>query len=448
MSQHAKAVRSVLLNGTMSARQLAEKIGVSQPTISRAISELGDELIRIGAARSIHYAIRDPFRSLPDIPVYRVSVEGTIKKLGTLIPVCPEGFVMRQEDGSALHSDGLPWWMFDMLPQGYLGRAYAARHAVGLGLSAKLNEWTDTQALRALLAHGYDTVGNLLLGDAARDFFLNAAEPNVICEEQKIENYARLAWEASRGEVPGSSAGGEQPKFTAYVITPSGARHVLVKFSEPENNSVTERWRDLLLAEHLALEVLRQADLPSVKTRIFDHGHQRFLEVERFDRVAKRGRRAVHSLKALDAEFVGNGVASWPTIVRQLAKAKLITAELINTVSVLWAFGKLIGNTDMHNGNLSFMAERDRPFDLAPAYDMTPMAFAPRSGGGLPDSIPELNIDSSIDNQHWAHALTVAREYLSTIRAMSNQFSDRFQPCIAALEEHIGKGAVKIGRLD
>lgn len=49
-------------------------------------------------------------------------------------------------------------------------------------------------------------------------------------------------WHLKRGEIPGSSAGGEQPKFTAYAMTPSGARHVIVKFSELDENPITERW--------------------------------------------------------------------------------------------------------------------------------------------------------------------------------------------------------------
>lgn len=81
---------------------------------------------------------------------------------------------MRQEDGVTLHSDGLPWWLFDMHPQGYLGRAYAARHGAELGLPERLTDWKDTHALRALIAQGHDVVGNLLLGDIARSRFLAA----------------------------------------------------------------------------------------------------------------------------------------------------------------------------------------------------------------------------------------------------------------------------------
>lgn len=64
-------------------------------------------------------------------PIFCVNDEGQVQALGTLVPVRPEGFVMVQADGAALHSDGLPWWLFDMRPQGYLGRAYASAHAAG-----------------------------------------------------------------------------------------------------------------------------------------------------------------------------------------------------------------------------------------------------------------------------------------------------------------------------
>lgn len=54
-----------------------------------------------------------------------------------------------------------------------------------LGLPAALNEWNDTHALRALLAHGHDAIGNLLLGNAARDAFLANNSPIVIAEDKK-----------------------------------------------------------------------------------------------------------------------------------------------------------------------------------------------------------------------------------------------------------------------
>ncbi len=353
---------------------------------------------------------------------------------------------MHQVDGVTLHSDGLPWWLFDMPPQGYLGRAYAARHGAELGLPERLTDWKDTHALRALIVQGHDVVGNLLLGDAARDRFLTSSIPEPITERQKAGEYARLALESSRGDIPGSPAGGEQPKFTAFTMTPEGPRHVIVKFSELEAGPVTERWRDLLLAEHFALETLREADIPAASTRILDLGDQRFLEVERFDRVGNLGRRALISLAALDAEFVGMGTGGWPAIAHRLAMGGQIRPEAAEGADLLWAFGTLIGNSDMHNGNLSFVSEHGRPYDIAPAYDMTPMAFAPRRGGGLSDTVSEATIRSSVTNETWRRAEELARAFFTRVTA-STGFSRRFEPCVAALEHHIDTASVKIRRL-
>ena len=435
-----------LSSGPLSVRQLIENVGVSQPTISRALSELGDEIVRIGAARSIQYALRDTARGLPDIPIYSVDADGRIRQLGTLLPVRPDGFVMCQEDGVTVHSDGLPWWLSDMRPQGYLGRAYAARHGAELGLPDRLTDWNDTHVLRALLAHGHDVVGNLLLGELARDRFLAAPVPDPITMEQKAGVYARLAQEAARGEIPGSSAGGEQPKFIACAMTPAGPRHVLVKFSELDEGPVSERWRDLLLAEHLALDTLREAGIPAARTQVLDHAGQRFLEVERFDRSGNLGRRALISLGALDAEFVGLGASGWPISARRLAVAGQIRPQAAAGADLLWAFGTLIGNTDMHGGNLSFVSEHGRPYDIAPAYDMTPMAFAPRSGGGLPDTISAATIHASVANETWRRAEELARTFLARVKAATG-FSRRFGLCIVALEQHIETASAKIGRL-
>jgi biotin operon repressor len=446
MPAHPSAVFTHLAGGPLSARLLAEKLGMSQPTVSRAIAQLGGDIVRIGAARSIQYALRDSARGLPDIPVFQVDVEGKLSLLGTLVPTRPEGFVMMRVDGVAAHSDGLPWWLLDMRPQGYIGRAYAARHGAGLGLPPRLTDWSDTDAVRALLAHGHDVVGSLLLGDIARDRFLTTPPPEPIAKADKAAEYARLAQQAAGGEVPGSSAAGEQPKFICHAVTPDGPRHVLVKFSERDEGPVTERWRDLLLAEHLALETLRAAGIAAAKTWIVDSGEQRFLEVERFDRVGSLGRRALVSLAALDAEFVGSGNGAWPAIARRLASSGQVRAEAADAAEMLWAFGTLIGNADMHSGNLSFFSAPGRPCRTAPAYDMGPMAFAPRSGGGLPDTLGDALIIASVSNGNWRHAEQLARAWLVRLAA-TKDFSRRFAPCVAVLERHMTTAAEKISRL-
>lgn len=446
MALHTDSIRSLLAQGPLKVKQLVEKLGLSQPTVSRALAALGDKVVRFGAGPSIQYALRDTARGLGDVPIYRVSADGSVGQLGTLIPVRPDGFVMVQSaDGKTLHSESIPWWLYDMRPQGYLGRTYAARHAAVLGLPSQLNDWSDTHALRALLAHGHDAIGNLLLGDAARERFLSIDALSALPMASKPERYIRLAEEASRGELPGSSAGGEQPKFLAYAETADGPRHVIVKFSVPENNPVAERWRDLLLAEHLALNTLNDAQISAVKTSVLDFAGQRFLEAARFDRVGALGRRGLFSMAALDAEFVGAG-KGWVGIAQALAKAKYIEPAAAQAVALLQAFGTLIGNTDMHTGNLSFVTEEGRPYALAPAYDMLPMAFAPKSGGAIPESLPEAQIHAHIAPANWRQAEQLARGYLLALRN-EPRFSPSFLMCIDALEKHIEHAAIKISRL-
>ncbi|ROR24444.1 serine/threonine protein kinase HipA of HipAB toxin-antitoxin module [Comamonas sp. BIGb0124] len=445
MSKHIDALRRALSSGPTSARQLGKDLAVSQPTISRALAELGSERVSIGAARSIHYALRDGTRGLPDMPVYRVDTAGRVCLLGRLIPVRPEGFVMRQEDGVALHTEGLPWWLLDMRPQGFLGRAYAARHGAELGLPTQLQHWSDTHALRALLVHGHDGVGNVLLGDLARDRFLAAPVPEPLADDGKLQAYVRLAREAADGEAPGSSAGGEQPKFTAYAKTERGDRHVLVKFTEALDSPVSERWRDLLEAEHLALATLREAGVSAAASAILDHGGQRFLEVVRFDRVDTLGRRGLISLAALDAEFVGSG-GGWPGLCHRLAESRTIDRQAAEDASLLWAYGTLIGNTDMHSGNLSFVTEQGRPYALAPAYDMTCMAFAPRNSGALPTTLAEAMLHADVPHATWQRAERLAGAFLDSIQA-AGRFSPRFAPCIDALAGHLATARRKIARM-
>ncbi|TQC69591.1 type II toxin-antitoxin system HipA family toxin YjjJ [Pantoea dispersa] len=433
MSTHAETVCQLLYSGPMTARQLIEKIGISQPTLSRAIRELGDDIVKIGAGPSIQYALRDTFRGFRSAPIYRVTDEGQIKPLGELIPVRPEGFVMVQADQKSFHSDGLPWWLFDMRPQGYLGRAYASTYASGLGLPANPEQWADADVVRALLAQGHDAIGNLLIGEQARGRFLEMPEPTPV---ERATAYPELARAAGAGEVPGSSAGGEQPKFCTY--TERG--HVLVKFTAADDNPVSERWRDLLMAEHLALKVL------GVESDVFDIAGQRFLEIPRFDRVGKMGRIGVFSLRALDAEFVGNASASWPVLVNQLVAEKCVHSEAANSTARLWAFGMLIGNTDMHAGNLSFISRHGRPYHLAPAYDILPMGFAPRAGGAIVNTLRPASLPEVVSSDIWREALALAEEFLSLTNSCDG-FSDRFAPCLAALQQHLDEARARIARL-
>jgi hypothetical protein len=292
--------------------------------------------------------------------------------------------------------------------------------------------------LRALLSNGGDAVGNLLLGDLGRDRFVHSPTPSAVGKH----DYPRLAAEVLDIGDTWSSAGGEQPKFCAYTVD----GHVLVKFSAPDDNSIAARWRDLLLAEHMALEVLAAGGVSAAKSSVLDLGGQRFLELERFDRVGIQGRCALLSLTSLDGEFVGNATSVWPAVTSELARLKVISAAAHAGASLLYAFGTLIGNTDMHAGNLSFVGDRGHPYALSPAYDMLPMAFSPTAGGVVRNTLPVAHIHASIDGTTWRTTQNLAIEYLTRL-SDDDRFSDSFHPCINALQEHIKVASQRIAKL-
>lgn len=438
MSTRIPQIRTALAGGPLLGGALCGSLGITRPTLARDLASMAGEIVTWGAARATRYALRDNFRGLSDIPVYRVSDTGQITRLGLLIPVRPDGFVVVQADGATSHHASLPWWISDMRPQGFLGRAYAHQHATRLGLPADVRHWSDADAIRALVLSGGDTVGNVLLGDFARDRFVNANAPAL----SEVADYPQLAAQALTLGETWSSAGGEQPKFCTFTAR----GHVLVKFTAADPNRVTARWRDLLLAEHLALKTLAAAGVPAAVSRVVDRGEQRFLELLRFDRVGPYGRRALLSLACLDGEFVGNAAAPWPVLTSELAKQKAITPQAHADASLLYAFGILVGNTDMHAGNLSFVSAGAPPYALGPAYDMLSMAFSPTAGGVVRDTLLPPHLHPLVEGVTWRSALVLALDYITRLRS-DTRFSTTFEPCIDALSQHVADAQNRIGRL-
>ena len=449
---HVHAVRELLARGPRNSRALQQQLGLSQPTVSRALAALaaeGGDLVRLGRGRTSIYSLQAAWPELPRLPLRRVDENGRLHELGLLVPLQPGGFVLQGADGVARYSEGLPWWLADLRPQGFLGRAFAQRHAAALGLPATVNTWNDRHVLRALAAQGHGAVGNLLVGDAAHQLFLHARALKAQPVAGRGAVYAQQAALALAGDVPGSSAGGEQPKFTAYADTAAGPKHVLVKFSLPQRNPLTQRWRDLLLAEHLALQALHSGGVAAARSELLDHGPQRFLQIERFDRVGAWGQRALHSLGSLDDEFVGDRTAPWPVAVERLVQQGLVEAQALPAVQQLYAFGVLTANTDMHMGNLSFFSAPGRACALAPAYDMLPMAFAPSAAGALRDTLGPLQLPACVPLARWHPALALAQDWGARLQAAASagQLSAAFAPCLHALQERLAQASVQLERI-
>ncbi len=390
-----RLVAALSRQAAASAPDLAAQLDISVATLHRLLQEIAGNVITTGRARRTRYALRRPLRGdVADLPLYEVGVSGRAEHLSHLALVHPHGTCMSLEGtGWPLPDEsrdgwwsGLPYPLCDMRPQGYMGRQLARAEHRQLAVPENPELWSDDDVLHVLGRIGSDMSGNLILGDVAYERWqadkVSAAEP--VKARSLGSTYARLAAQAIAGGVAGSSAAGEFPKFSALRdLAGSATPHALVKFSGAEASAAMRRWSDLLVCEHLALEcVAGLAGVESARSRVVMHEGRTFLEVERFDRHGRFGRSRLCSLAVLDAALLGAGSSDWTQVATRLAAAKLIGPDDVARIEHLWWFGRLIANTDMHAGNLSFRPNGS--LTLAPAYDMLPMLYAPLTGGEVP----------------------------------------------------------------
>ncbi len=387
--------------GVATSAELAEGLGVSQPTVSRALAPLiaAGQISKTGAARSQRYLLPRKVRGLgTEVLIHRVSGEGMPQPFARMVPLAGGGFWVDEEDGVTERHDGLPWFLADMRPQGFMGRNFAHTHPE-LQLPTDPRHWSDDDALRALALAGEDLPGNLLVGEASRPRFESLAQ-RLVCADSAAD-YPALAQGALQGTLPGSSAGGEQPKFCCITQ----GRSVIVKFSNAGSSPADQRTRDLLLCEHLALQVLAHAGLPAAPTQVFVQEGRVFLESERFDRhspwnvealpdagealnaappaappTTPPGRLGMVSLLVYDAQYIGD-MDNWAATAGRMRahEPPLLTEEDARTLRLLEAYGRLIGNTDRHYGNISLVLVED-DWRLSPTYDMLPMLYMPIAG--------------------------------------------------------------------
>jgi hypothetical protein len=423
-------ITTLRLNGRLQAGELLKSLGVSRATLMRMVRAAGRELIVRGNARRTTYAARRALRGAnAALPLYRVDERGDVHEIARLDLTYPDGCAAEfladfgwplDEAMQAGWFDGLPYPLNDMRPQGFLGRNFARHHAEMLQLPADPAVWSDDHALQAMSLLGADLPGNLIVGEPAcrqwlarlQDAHLGRGDAPV--PEHALEQvYASLAETAMAQGVAGSSAGGEFPKFTAVrQFADARMQHVLVKFSGSDDSAGTQRWADLLVCEHLAsLTLPAQLGLAAASSRIHCGAGRTFLEVERFDRHGLLGRSGVTSWSSLNAALFGLAGVPWPEAARQIAARGWLSSADAQNIALLWHFGQLIANTDMHDGNLSFQSNIQNGqsgLRLSPAYDMLPMLYAPARGVELPDRSFAPKLPLPAEREVWDRAASAA----------------------------------------
>lgn len=435
LSEFAERVLHVLhqVGGVGTSTELQTRLGLSQPTVSRALSALVKQgrLLKVGAARSQQYLLPRHIEGVgSQIGIVRIDTQGRVSPFARMVALPGGRFWVNEADGLTQIHDGLPWFLDDMRPQGFMGQTFVQNHPE-LSLPADLRHWNDDHALKAMVLAGDDLPGNLIVGEQALASYLSGVRQTAVVQQPEVD-YPRLAMLAMQGAQPGSSAGGEQPKFSALV----NGQAMLVKFSPSGDAPGDERSRDLLVCEHLALQTLAAAGLPAAESQIVIAGGRVFLQSKRFDRTDK-GRIGMVSLLVYDAQYVGE-MDNWSATAQRMAARQLMTSQDAQQLQLLEAYGLLIANTDRHYGNISFLLQDD-DWRLSPTYDMLPMFYAPVKGELVERDFASRKLQpTSHTLAVWPQAKQLAQQFWHSVAADA-RVSDAFKALAQANADVVAK---------
>jgi hypothetical protein len=372
--------------GIASTQDLRAATGKSQPTVSRLLADLSSQVLTLGKGRATRYGLSKSIRGFPaQQPVWWTSEQGDTRQIGTLTLLANDIVHVDTDLVSSTTANALPWYLTPLQAQGFLGRLTAQRLAP-LGIGSDPDGWTVETTLFVAL-HLHDPSGAFTIGELAHDRRHAELPSRGAALEAALDEFAA---DVAKTLPAGSSAGGEQPKFLALQ---QPGQHVLVKFTPPRGTPFGTRWSDLLHAEALASRVLGDHGVPVAKTTMVESPRRTYLLSDRFDRIGIAGRRHVVSVGAVHRAFVADAYAHWGATCNVLARQRRLPAQDAARAGALLQFGRLIGNTDMHSGNLGLCVRpqdilRGR-FELAPVFDMLPMRWRPDAvQGGVPDYAP------------------------------------------------------------
>ena len=435
LSDSAERVLQVLhqVGGVATSTELQTRLGLSQPTVSRALAALIKQgrLLKVGAARSQQYLLPRHIEGVgSQIGMVRVDTQGRVSPFANMVALSGGRFWVNEADGLTQIHDGLPWFLDDMRPQGFMGQTFVQNHPE-LSLPVDLRHWNDDHALKAMVLAGDDLPGNLIVGEQALARYLSGVRQIAVVQDPEVD-YPKLAMLAMQGAQPGSSAGGEQPKFSALI----NGQAMLVKFSPSGDAPGDQRSRDLLVCEHLALRTLAAAGLPAAESQIVIAGGRVFLQSRRFDRTEK-GRIGMVSLLVYDAQYVGE-MDNWSATAQRMSARQLMTSQDAQQLQLLEAYGLLIANTDRHYGNISFLLEDD-DWRLSPTYDMLPMFYAPVKGELVERDFASRKLQpTSHTLAVWPQAKQLAQQFWQSVAADA-RVSDAFKALAQANADVVAK---------
>ena len=410
---HSRGVELLLRGGPQSAAQLTAALGISQPTLSRAIQTLTRSVttFKVTGDRTPRYAL---LRQLPwglnaRQRIYRVLYSGSIEPYAE-VEFLSGGATVERIGAVTRWYEGLPPYMAFAAPSGFLGRRLAHEAATAQQFPSSLKDWSDDHRVAYLFTRGLNLPGNLVFGEGPLQMEVDLRRLTPTPRAEKTVHYQAMAT-ALKGAAYGSSAGGEQPKFLGMT---EDSDHVIVKFAKRGS-----RMAELLPLEHLALRSLAEVGVPASATQLLASEDHVFLEVQRFDRVGAHGRIGMLSAGAVDDEFFGMR-DTWPEFAARCERAHDLSPADARHIDTMAAFSELIGNNDRHFENISLLIGEDGEYlSVAPAYDILPMRYASLGGGVDPDLSPIEPKVGTIGAQPavWARAAEAAERFWTCVQA-------------------------------
>lgn len=397
MPPKARSVLQLLQeNGALSSPKIQARLLISQPTVSRILFELQDEIFSFGSARATRYALGHAIGTQPARqPIWAFGPDGVAKRLGFLTFLAKSQIHLGADDVDVIFdattNAPLPWLLSGLRPQGFLGRLLAQRMATSVS-STNPDRWSVEEVLLGA-CQTHDAPGALLLGATpstplGADTHIAASDPG--------PDLDRLSMDVAKSLPAGSSAAGEQPKLLAFTRDGHGnSASFVVKFSAPRGTPYGERWTDLLVCESIAAQTLNDFGMDAAHTSIVQTDSRTYLLSQRFDRLGTSGRRHAVSVGAAHAGFCKGAYVNWAASCAELARQQRLTPAAAELTHDRLLFGRLIGNSDMHSGNAALLVQghslRDMlegQFTLAPVYDMLPMRWKPDAMLGMPPYAP------------------------------------------------------------
>ncbi|MFT6905986.1 MAG: biotin operon repressor [Oleiphilaceae bacterium] len=422
--------------------ELADGLGVSRSTVLRQIKSLIEQgdVARIGQGKNTQYLYVKPVADITQpIVLQQINENAQVEVLGKLW-ITYSGSLLALSDGSVVEYDDLPWYIFDLKPQGFIGRRIAKRVCKNIKAPAQLDLWTSHDVLRFLVRFQTDLPGNLQL--CLADYLPKTRGTHNTSLQKILDAYDDQATKNSVSVHGQSTAGGEQAKFTSTRRDNDIYKTSLVKYSPnlTVDNPVAVRIRDLLICEHLALEVLREYNGRASETKLLFSDTRVYLEVSRFDRVVNnnlQGRIGMVSLASVIAEYCGYA-GDWVEASIDLQKEGLISDDDYRLMHTWLAYSRYIGNSDTHNGNISLYFNDLKIGGLTPAYDMLPMRYMPVAGDVyLPKIV--INKPKYIEADSWSQGRELGILFWKRVAAdsrTSDEFTELAGQWLAYIAEH------------